>query len=249
MRRDLVGNAALLDIVLFRQTKVFLGGHVAEHRGSMIGRRRGADAGGDVIVAGEDVCNQRAEHVEGSAMAEPALELHVELDLIKGDMTRTLDHDLDALGPGPLGQLAEGFQLRQLRGIAGIGETTWTQAVSQAEGDIVLPHDVTDVFKEIVHRILLTVNQHPLGQQAAAARDDSDQPVLDQRQMLPEHTGVKGEIVHALLRLVLEILENHIVGQVLQLAPDDHGIDRHRADGRPGVPDEGLPAHIDLAPC
>jgi hypothetical protein len=41
---DLVGDAALLDVVRLGQAEVFLGRHVAEHRGAVIGRGGRADA-------------------------------------------------------------------------------------------------------------------------------------------------------------------------------------------------------------
>ena len=60
----------------------------------------------------------------------------------------------------------------------------------------------------VVHRVLLVVVEHPLGQQRPAAADDADQPVLHERQMLSQHAGVNREVVDALLRLMLERLED-----------------------------------------
>jgi hypothetical protein len=43
VRRDLVGDAALLHVVLLGQAQVFLGRDVAEHARAVVGRRRRAD--------------------------------------------------------------------------------------------------------------------------------------------------------------------------------------------------------------
>ena len=68
---DLVGDAALLHVVLLGQAQVLLGRDVAEHARAVIRRGGGADAGGDVVVAGENVRHQRTEDVERRAVAEP----------------------------------------------------------------------------------------------------------------------------------------------------------------------------------
>ena len=57
---DLVGDAALLHVVLLGQAQVFLGRDVAEHARAVIAGGGGADAAGDVVVAGENVGDQRA---------------------------------------------------------------------------------------------------------------------------------------------------------------------------------------------
>jgi hypothetical protein len=59
-----------------------------------------------------------------------------------------------------------------------------------------------------VHRVLPAVDDHPLGQQRAAAGDDADEAVARERQVLAQHAGVDREVVDALLRLVLERLED-----------------------------------------
>src|SRR5690606_16208527 len=101
---DLVGDAAFLDVALLGQAEVLLGCDVAEHGGAVVCDGGGADAGGDVVVAGEDVGDEGAEDVEGGAVAEAALEFGVELDLVEGDVAGALDHDLDAVAPGAFGQ-------------------------------------------------------------------------------------------------------------------------------------------------
>gem|GEM_PF-4700207 len=124
MRGNFVGDAALFDVIFFRQAQMFLGRDVAEHAGAVIGGGGGADAGGDVIVAGEDVGDERAEDVERRAVAKASLEFHVVFDLIERHVARAFDHHLHALRPGALGEFAEGFQFAQLRFIGCVGEST-----------------------------------------------------------------------------------------------------------------------------
>jgi len=74
---------------------VLLGGDVAEHGGAGTGGFGGADGAGDMVVAREDVGDDRAEHVEGGVVAEAAVGLHVEGDFVERDVAGAFDHDLD----------------------------------------------------------------------------------------------------------------------------------------------------------
>ncbi len=56
-----------------------------------------------------------------------------------------------------------------------------------------------------------------------------------------------GEVVHALLRLVLDRPQDIVVCQVLDLAVDDHRVDRHGPDRDRAVVDDRLTAGVELA--
>ena len=71
-----------------------------------------------MVVAGENIRNQRAEHIEGSLMADALFDLHVGCDFIHSHVSRAFDHDLHILVPGTL---SESAQLDQLRDLTGIG--------------------------------------------------------------------------------------------------------------------------------
>ena len=167
--RDLVGDAALLDVVLLGEPEVLLRRDVAEHRSAVVRRGGRADRARDVVVAREDVGHERAEHVERRAVTELPLQLHVVFDLIEGHVAGTFDHDLDALGPGALGQLAERLELGELRAVGRVGEAAGAQAVADRERDVVLAHHVADVVPDLVHQVLAVVVEHPLREQRAAA--------------------------------------------------------------------------------
>src|SRR5438093_1649605 len=53
---DLVGDDTVLDVLAVGQAEMLLGRDVAEHRGAEPSDHRGADRGGDVVVARRDVC-------------------------------------------------------------------------------------------------------------------------------------------------------------------------------------------------
>ena len=93
--------------------------------------------------------------------------------------------------------------------------------------------DVEHVVVALVERILLAMVHHPHGvQRAAAAHDARDAPV-DERQVLEQDAGVDGHVVHALLRLMLDDVEQQVGGEVgrflhlLDRLVDRHGADRH----------------------
>jgi len=113
---------------------------------------------------------------------------------------RTLDHDLHALVAGAQDELAQGPQLGELRGVGRVRQAAGPEAVAERVGDIVLTHDGADLIEELVHRILLAVDDHPFGEQGSASRDDARDAGADQREMLAQHTGVDGEVIDALLR-------------------------------------------------
>ena len=82
MRGDLRGDEPLAHVVRVGQPQVLGRRDVAEEIRPRGGRHRPADRGGDVVVAGRDVGDQRPEHVEWCAVAEAFFQLHVGLDLV-----------------------------------------------------------------------------------------------------------------------------------------------------------------------
>ncbi len=91
-------------------------------------------------------------------------------------MARPFDHHLHAAPPGDLGQFAQGLQLGELRRVVGVGDAARPQAVAEAEGDVVGPHDLADVLEVVMEEALPVVGQAPLGHDRAAARDDAGHP-------------------------------------------------------------------------
>ncbi len=85
---------------------MLLGGDVAEHGAAVPADHGGTDAAGDVIIPRGDVRGEGPEGVEGGLVAPLKLLGHVLLDHVHGDVAGAFVHDLHALGPSALGQLA-----------------------------------------------------------------------------------------------------------------------------------------------
>ena len=131
VRRDLVGDHAVLDILAVRQPQVLLRGDVAQHRGPGLGDDRRPDRRGDVVVGRCDVGGQRAQGVERGLLAQFFFQPHVLDDLVHRDVSGALDHHLYAMGFRDLGQLAQGAQLGELRGVVGVGDRPGPQPVAE----------------------------------------------------------------------------------------------------------------------
>ncbi|MPM54526.1 hypothetical protein SDC9_101304 [bioreactor metagenome] len=248
VRGELVGDDAFLDVLLVGQAQVLLGRHVAQHRGAVPADGGRADAAGDVVVARRDVGGQRAERVERSFLAVFELQVHVLLDQVHRHVARTFDDGLHVVLPGDLGEFAERFQLAELRFVVGVVDRAGTQAVAEAEGDIVGLHDFADVLEVGVEEAFLVVGQAPLGHDGAAAGDDAGHAVGGHGDVAQQHAGVDGEVVHALLGLLDQRVAEDLPGQVLGFAVDllQRLVDRHRADRHRAVADDPLARFVDV---
>src|SRR3954470_13304269 len=154
MRGDLVGDDALPYVFGVGKAQVHLGCHVAEHVRPEPADHRGADGAGDVIVAGRDVGDERAQSVERRLAAGFLHATDVHLDLIHRNVTGAFDHHLDIALPRAPGQLTKRIELGELRAVAGVGEAARAQAVAKRDGDVVVAKDVTDVVESLVEGIL-----------------------------------------------------------------------------------------------
>jgi hypothetical protein len=64
-------------------------------------------------------------------------------------------------------ELAHHVQLGELRRVGRVGEAARPQSVAERVGDVVLAHDGADLVEQLVHRVLLAVMDHPLGEAAS----------------------------------------------------------------------------------
>ncbi len=122
MRGDLVSDHALFHVFAVGQAEVFFGGYIAQHgRAAPTGQRR-ADGAGDVVVAGGNVSNEWAEHIERCTVANVDLFLDVHVDLVHRDVARAFHHALRSLLERTRDATTENFQLGKLCCIAGVGD-------------------------------------------------------------------------------------------------------------------------------
>ena len=245
---ELVGDDTFLDVVLVRQPQVFLGRHVAEHGRAVPADHRRADAAGDVVVARRDVGGQRPQGVERGFLAVFELQVHVLLDQVHRHVARPFDDGLHVVLPGDLGEFAQRLQFAQLRFVIGVVDRARTQAVAEAEGDVVGLHDVADFLEVGVEEAFLVVCQAPLGHDRTAAADDAGHAVGGHRDVAQQHAGVDGEVIDALLGLFDQRVAEDFPGQVLGLAVDllQRLVDRHRADRHGRIADDPFARFVDV---
>ena len=122
VRGDLVGDHAIFDVLLVRQTEMFFRRDVAEHGAAVPADHRRADRAGDVIVAGRDIGGERPESVERRFVAPLELFLHVLLDHVHGDVAGAFVHHLHVMRPRALGELALRVKFRELRFVVRVGD-------------------------------------------------------------------------------------------------------------------------------
>ena len=247
---DLVGDDAFLHILAVGQPQVLFGRHIAQHGRAVPADHRRADARSEVVVAGGDVRHQRPQGVERRFVAVLQLLVHILLDELHRHMAGAFDHHLHIVLPGDFGQLAQGFQLGELRGVVGVGDAAGAQAVAQRKGHVVLPHNLAHFGEVFVEETLPVVGQAPLGHNGTAPGDDARDPVHRQRHIGQAHAGVDGEVVHALFGLLNQRVPENLPGEVLRLAVHllQRLVDRHAAHGDGAVADDPLPRFVDVAP-
>ena len=157
MGGDLVGDDALADIVLIRQTQVFLRGDVAQHRRPIPTNHRGANGGRDVVIARGDVGRKGPERIERCLMAPLQLLIHVLLDHVHRHVAGAFIHDLHPAIPGPRGKFALRLQFGKLRVVVCVSNRARTESVANGEADVVSGHDIADIIPLSVEEILLVV--------------------------------------------------------------------------------------------
>ena len=75
------------------------------------------------------------------------------------------------------------------------------------------------------------VLHHPLGENRAAAADDSGDAIRSQRHVLNEHACMDRHVIDALLRLLFDHFEHQIGGEILNAPNAAEGfVNRDRAD-------------------
>ena len=133
------------------------------------------------------------------------------------------------------------FSSAELRFVGGVGDGAGAEAVAEREADVVLRHDFHDAVEVLVEEVLLVVVGHPLREDGAAAAHDAGDALRDHGHVLDEHAGVDGEVVDALLRLLLDDFEVEVDVQVFEpLDAVERLVDGHRADGDGRVAQDGV---------
>ena len=202
MGGEFVGDDAGAHVFFVGQAEMLFRGHVAEHGCAVPADVGRAYARGDVVVAGCDIGNERAEGVERRFKAVLQLFGHVFFDALQRYMAGAFDHDLYVVFPRFSGQFAQGVQFGKLRFVVGIGNAAGAQAVAEAERHVVGFHDFADFVEMRVEEVFPMVGKAPFRHDGAAARYDAGEAVGRHRHIAQQYACVQGEIVHALFCLL-----------------------------------------------
>ena len=160
-------------------------------------------------------------------------------------MSGSLDHHLDVVLPGLLRQVPEHAQLGELGLVGGVGEAAGAQRVAQREADVVLLEDLAELVEVREPGVLPAGGEHPLRHEGAAPADDAGDPVLRQRQEVAQDAGVDGHVIDALLRLLLDDVEQVLRHEALDALHaldglvDGDGAERNAAGAEQLVADVG----------
>ncbi len=145
-------------------------------------------------------------------------------------------------------QLAQRLQFGELRRVAGVGHAARAQPVAQRKADIVLLENLANLIEVLVEQILLVILHHPFGQNRPAAAHDSGNALGGERNVLHQHAGVNGHVIHALLGLLFDHFQHHVDVQILHAAhAGERFIDRHGADRNRRSVDDGFADARDIA--
>src|SRR5687767_11859227 len=104
---------------------------VAEHIGPEPADHRRPDCARDVIISRRDVSYKRTEGIEWRLVADLFHAPDVHLDLVHRNVSGAFDHYLYISLPCSPGELSQRVELRELGAVAGVGNTSRSQAVAQ----------------------------------------------------------------------------------------------------------------------
>ena len=111
-----------------------------------------------------------------------------------------------------------------------------------------LGENFADVVVALVEEVLLVVIRHPLRQNCATAADNSSDAFGNHRQILDQHTGVNGHIIHTLLSLLFNHFKHHAGGKVFNpLHSRNSFINWHSADRYRRMPQNGLTNFVNVS--
>ena len=183
---------------------MFLGRHVAEHRGAVPADLCRADGRRNMVVTGGDVGGEGAERVERGSVALFELARHVVLNLVHGHVARAFDNHLHAVFPGNLRELAERVQFSELGRVVGVGQRPRAKPVAERNGHVVCGEDFADFAEVRVEEVLLVMAHLPQGEDGTAAAHDTRGALGSERDVFQQQACMNREVVHALFRLLDE---------------------------------------------
>ena len=155
---DFVGNDSDSDVFSVGQREVFFRSDITQHGCAERTDVGSADGRSDVVIAGSDVRDERAESVERCFVTLLDLALHVFGNLLHGDVSRSFNECLDVVFPSTGDEFAHGVEFRELCRVVGVGDTTGAQAVAKGNRGVIGGTDFADVVEVFVEEVFAVVN-------------------------------------------------------------------------------------------
>ena len=210
----LIGNDSRAYIFLIWQCKVLLRSYVAQHGSTKPGYLSSTYGTCYMVVAGSNICNNRAKCVERSLVTLVELALHILTYLMHRHMSGALNECLHILIPRPKHKLAHSVKLGKLGSIVGIGSTSWAQTIAKTQGNIVARYYIADIIKMLVQETLLVVYQAPFAHNTTATTNNTAQTAIGQMNIVATDAGVDSEVVNTLLALLNQCVAIYLPRQV-----------------------------------
>ena len=176
--------------------------HITKHRTAVPTDHRRPNGRGDMVVSRGDIRCQRSQGVKGRLVTPLQLLLHVFLNHMHRNMTRSLIHHLHPTIPSPLGQIPLCLQLSKLGLIISIRQRTGPQSVPDRKADIISRHDIADVIPMGPKEVLFVVGEAPLRHDRSTSAYNSCHPLCGHRNKPQKNSRMDGKIIHPLLRLL-----------------------------------------------
>mmetsp|Transcript_651 Transcript_651/g.1028 ORF Transcript_651/g.1028 Transcript_651/m.1028 type:complete len:435 (+) Transcript_651:690-1994(+) len=194
---------------------MFLGSYITQHGSSQGSNVCSSDCRGDVVVTGSNICSKRSKSVEWSLVTPLELITHILWNLVEGDMSRTFVHYLYILLPRTLCEIALKLELKELGLVVRIKDGSRSKTISNRKSDVVLSTDVKDLIPVFVGKVLLVMEDIPLGMDTSSTGNNTSQTVYSGRNKAEKNSGMDGEVINTLLSLLDESLTEGFPSQVL----------------------------------
>ena len=191
--------------------------YIAEEGSACCRCNRASDRCCNMIISGRNISYQRSQYIEGRALADSLLNLHIGSNLIQRHMSRPLNHNLYILFPGPSCQLSQRNQLLHLGNIGGILQTSRTACISQTQGYVILSADIENSLIVLVERILLSRHFHPCKNDRTAGNNVGQTLcILKTLCRIPVDSHMDGHKIHTVLSMHFHNLNPFLGGNFFQ---------------------------------
>mmetsp|Transcript_18421 Transcript_18421/g.40109 ORF Transcript_18421/g.40109 Transcript_18421/m.40109 type:complete len:256 (+) Transcript_18421:667-1434(+) len=251
MRGNLVGDDTSLDVIAIGESKMLLWRDVAKHCSSKGSNICSTDGGGDVIVSGCDIGGKRTQSVKWRLAAPIQLVAHVFGNLVKRYMAGSLIHDLDIFFPGTTGESTLSLEFGKLGFIISVVNGSGTKTISDGESNVVLGANIKNLIPMIIRKVLLVVENAPLGMNGSSTADDTSHSFNSHWNIMEQHSSMNGEVIDTLLCLFDQSLTENLPGQIFRDTIDlfQGLVDWYCSDRNGAVSHNPFSCFVDMLSC